>query len=856
MHKIAILLALAAAGLSGQSMSDLTLVQRNGQPGKTCYEDNTPAPNTRVLCLSIPSGALAQAAATLRLPQLPTADNQFLTATQSGVMSWAPIPGSTPAGSDMQVQFNRANLFGASSNLVYNYNANLLIQSGGAGTGMIANAFNSTAGGPAVAFQTGGGTSQVFGGGWAAYQSVNTLGVTAAQGTSTPQGGYVRWTPVLYPPNGGPVCHDVYGNVITIPTPAPGDAPFGPNDLILWNGTSPVWSSTCMGPALPTQLDYGLNLNGYFLAHDLASFGQSFASGAIYSPDGKITGGWQGAAFYAGALYPGNTLLISIQDADSVHGTHMNNRLHSPGTLYNPGDTGLVNGAATTAATYKVLTTSGGGVSTYSITAPGNGYSIPATNVATTSTTGSGSGFTIDLTGLTGSLYLAGASYLGHSCGPPSANPSGAATIQNSTNPMPIGLGLQQGLHYYDDCLHTMRYLQDDLVTWVSYPGSAGAVPGVDTNIIFNNAGSFGAAAQFFYDYTNGILNVAHVGSTSGIVSPLFNANLATCVTHAFQTSTSSWFVDCAGNTEGQNIVMGGSTYNAIQVINGGGVAASVLTVGGIAGNPGPDVLAFEAPTSTPALSAAGTANVYTDGTNLKMSIGGGAYVNIGSSSGCTVPGANTQVMFNDGGSCGASANLTFNKTTSVITLANASNNVSGIASPIFNGIQSGRSSSDHTFQNANSNYAVTVHGDVAGQSLTLAGLATTGIIYNVAGLLETDNLFTWNDATFVAEIADPSSTSTTAAWRAPDLVCSNDLAVTPASTNCIQSSGGTFQIRGSGDFLGQTFTFGSVPLTSGAGQVSFGNAVTTASHCGSLSGSAGCYEINVAGTTRYIPYY
>lgn len=742
MKRLAIL-ATIALGVSAQQWPLVTIIpntDHTGQPatpGQVCFYDlGTPSSARHKVCLTGPATIL-------------TADVIL------------PLPFSlSPAPPDGAVQINQGNTFAADPYFLYNKATHILSNTSGTG-GYYGQTFNSGAVGGAIAFQTAPQTMAIFGGGWGAFQSVNTLGVTAAQGTSTPQGGYVRWTPVMYPPNGGSTCHDIYGNIITIPTAAPGDAPFGTNDLILWNGTSPLWSASCMGPALPSQLDYGLNLNGYFLAHDLASYGTSFAAGAIYSPDGHITGGWQGAAFYAGAEYPGNTLLTSIQDANSVTGVHMNNNMQSGGSGYVANDTGTIGtigGSLVTLGTYKVLTVSGSAVATYSITAPGNGYTIPASAVTTTHTTGSGTGFTINLTGLTGSLYLAGGSYLGHSCGPPTANPSGAATIQNSTNPMPIGLGLQQGLHYYDDCLHTMRYLQDDLVTWVSYPGSAG-------------------------------------GTAAG---PL----------------------------------------NAIQVNNPLG------TFAGYAG-------------------------------------------------------------------------LTYDPVNSIITLGNVVNNTSGISSPIFSGLQASRAPGDQTFQNANSNYAVTVHGDILGQTISLGGPATAAGLVKLYGgtsgyfaiqagaavtsytwtvplvdsagciasngsgtlsiaacsggsaaltstyvgfgngsnTLSGDPLLTFDDTNFIMKIGDPGSgTAATSAFRAPDLVCSNDLAGTPATTNCIQSSGSTFQIRGSGDFYIQTATMGSAALTVTAGQIGLGSTTATASHCISLA--TACLVINVGGTTRYVPYY
>ena len=45
-------------------------------------------------------------------------------------------------------------------------------------------------------------------------------------------------------------------------------------------------------------------------------------------------------------------------------------------------------------------------------------------------------------------------------------------------------------------------------------------------------------------------------------------------------------------------------------------------------------------------------------------------------------------------------------------------------------------------------------------------------------------------------------------------------------------------------------------PATATTGQIAYGGTTAAASNCGSLSGAAGCIVENVAGTTRYTPYY
>jgi hypothetical protein len=57
-----------------------------------------------------------------------------------------------------------------------------------------------------------------------------------------------------------------------------------------------------------------------------------------------------------------------------------------------------------------------------------------------------------------------------------------------------------------------------------------------------------------------------------------------------------------------------------------------------------------------------------------------------------------------------------------------------------------------------------------------------------------------------------------------------------------------------------QTFDVGYVaigtPPTAASGRIGYGGAIAASSNCGSLSGAAGCVELNVAGTLHYVPYY
>jgi|SRR5580700_614158 hypothetical protein len=96
------------------------------------------------------------------------------------------------------------------------------------------------------------------------------------------------------------------------------------------------------------------------------------------------------------------TLQVGCQDPTAITG----GTLDAAGTGYAVGDTGTISGGtAGKLATYQVLTLSGSGVATFSITRGGTGYTA-AVGAATTATTGSGTGFTITTTGDVGETPL------------------------------------------------------------------------------------------------------------------------------------------------------------------------------------------------------------------------------------------------------------------------------------------------------------------------------------------------------------------------------------------------------------------------------------------------------------------
>jgi hypothetical protein len=72
--------------------------------------------------------------------------------------------------------------------------------------------------------------------------------------------------------------------------------------------------------------------------------------------------------------------------------------------------------------------------------------------------------------------------------------------------------------------------------------------------------------------------------------------------------------------------------------------------------------------------------------------------------------------------------------------------------------------------------------------------------------------------------------------------------------TSAFKSTG--FNVGGSGNVTEATATLTAAAPTVAASQVGYGSTVTANTSCGTLAGSAGCLTINVAGTTRHVPYY
>ena len=129
--------------------------------------------------------------------------------------------------------------------------------------------------------------------------------IPAASATGPLQGGYMAFAPVLYNPyNSATACLDQWGNIVTQPLPLTGLANFTSHATVMWVSTSPTMpADNSCGAPIPVDLDYGLNINSYFLARGgLATDYQAFNS--IHS----LLGGVTAASITAGGLYAAGTV--------------------------------------------------------------------------------------------------------------------------------------------------------------------------------------------------------------------------------------------------------------------------------------------------------------------------------------------------------------------------------------------------------------------------------------------------------------------------------------------------------------------------------------------------------------------
>lgn len=226
-------------------------------------------------------------------------------------------------------------------------------------------------------------------------------------------------------------------------------------------------------------------------------------------------------------------------------------------------------------------------------------------------------------------------------------------------------------------------------------------VPGSNTQVLFNNNGNAGAVASLTYNYANSLLSltgniktVGTISTTGNITAPYYigngsqltglpliygNANVANFLP-IFTGNVRAENMTATGNVRGNIVIsnylygdgsnisnIAGSNYGNSNVANYLPAFTGNLTSNNISasGNLTANNISASGNLSGGNIKTAGiissTGNITTDGYFIG-NFSGNVTGNL------IVPGLNTQVLYNDNGNAGASAALTFNSSSNVLS--------------------------------------------------------------------------------------------------------------------------------------------------------------------------------------------
>jgi hypothetical protein len=670
-------------------------------------------------------------------------------ALTSAPASLAPCSvGGAPAGAAELQYYGTSTSLACSPNLSFNPTTQVLGVSGTLGQASIVSYQGY--------FQSYQGylSSGAGGGIWNAFNSATDgaylRGYSVAQTTANTAGGYLDIAPISYNPYNGAQCIDQYGNVVQQPLPLNGLTGFGPNDALLWVGTSPSMpaggSCGVPLPVSPAQTyqgvanqSFGLFTNSYF-----------FARGGVATDDGHFN------SFQAlqGGMYAklGMTTDQAMYLKGYAASTSLNNPAAGYGALgYQAGD--IFYYFNDVSATWKTVnfSTSGGGGS-----AQGPANAIQANDPA-----GMGA-----FTGYTWLLAIPGSQALSALGGFTTTSGGGACALYNCIQ-APIGglyagLGVTADQAFYPKAFATTsglnppasgyggltyagasvgsgatyRYYNAMTPGWAtvdfSTSGSGCTLGGTATGqIISNQSGACASYPNLTWNPSTNQLGIGGGTSTTQSIVIAIGYGLAnggwntgTCGTGATAGSASTCFQSATG---GATVGLG---YTAGQ----GFYSFNFTPVGGAA----PPSL------NNPASGYGGLAYA---GTGLYWAWNGSAWYSwtpgAGGGGGSCPGGSANQVQFNNGASaCAGSPNLTFNSGTNVLNLGgsltvlgsgsiNTSNQFVGAAVNVAGVVQSQNTGTNFTFLNSNANFSVNGNGQIQVQGSATAGLNVVNTALN-----------------------------------------------------------------------------------------------------------------------------
>ena len=567
----------------------------------------------------------------------------------------------SPATGTSEIQFySSATALGCSPALTFNPTGLVLGVTGTAGQASIASYSGY--------FQSFDGyLSTAPGGGlWNAFNSPTDgaylRGFTLAQTTANTSGGYFDIVPISYNPYNGAQCLDSYGNVVQQPLPLNGLAGFGPNDTLMWVGTSPSMpaNGSCGVPlpVSPSQTyqgvanqSFGLFINSYFFARggvatdNLAYNSFQALNGGAYLHLGLTTD----QAFYPKA-YAAST---SLNNPSAGYG----------GLAYQGGSVWYYFNDVT--ATWNTVNLASGG---------GGGGSAQGPANALQANDASGAGM---FTGYSWLLAIPGSQAISALGGFTTTSGAGACALSNCIQ-APLGglfagLGVTAGQAFYPAAWATTsglnppasgyggityagasvgsgatyRYYNASTPGWAtvdfSTTGSGCTLGGTASGqVIFNLSGACASASTLAWNNSTDQLSIGGgSGTTQSIV-----------ITNGYGYANGGWNSGTCTAPTCLNSPAGGATVSLGYTAGQGFYSFNFAPVGGVA----PGSL------NNPATGYGGLAYA---GSGLYWAWNGSAWYSwtpgSGGGGGSCPGGSANQVQYNNGGSaCAGSANLTF----------------------------------------------------------------------------------------------------------------------------------------------------------------------------------------------------
>jgi hypothetical protein len=292
--------------------------------------------------------------------------------------------------------------------------------------------------------------------------------------------------------------------------------------------------------------------------------------------------------------------------------------------------------------------------------------------------------------------------------------------FNNGTPALSGGDSFNAGALYWDTGMGVERVFNG--TAWISL-STGGNAAGANTTVQFNNAGVFAGSTNFTWNNGTQLLNIIAVNNAV----PALNVQLG--------------FIQADGG-----FVSGRSTYNTLNIVNGGLASHSVTATGYVQTG-----FNFSTPGSAGnALSLGDSLNpgtLFWNLTNGREEVyNGTSFVALGGGGSTTPGGVNTNVQFNSSGAFGGSSNFTWNG--SLLNVVGTSNAAASINS------QTGFIQSAGGFVTSQNTYnaAQAINGGMAAGSFTATNYVQAGSYSGSAPTLSSGDSFhagalSWNSS-------------------------------------------------------------------------------------------------------------